>query len=137
MVDSNARSSRRTPNDPARIRTIVVDDSRIVRDLVSGMLETHGRFEIVGTADDGEPGVALVRASKPDLVIMDLQMKEMDGSAATRLIKRTDPDTRVIVLTFYAPEAGREIARTADADGFCAKEHLDELPAIAEQLFDR
>lgn len=108
-----------------RIRVAVVDDDGLIRDGLGAILETHGDIEFVGSAADGEAGVALCERLLPDVVLMDIRMPGTDGVGATVRIKKTT-DVKVIILTTFddadyirgAMEAGAEgyILKSAPAD---------------------
>jgi len=82
----------------ATIRVLVVDDSALVRQILTHVLGDAARIEVVGVARNGVEAVAAVRALEPDVVTLDIQMPEMDGMEALRLIVR-DSDARVVMLT--------------------------------------
>src|SRR5262249_59307314 len=84
-----------------QIRVVIVDDHAVVREGLRTYLELEDRLEIVGEASNGREAVDKVRALKPDVVLMDLLMPEMDGIAATKAIKEVAPEVQVIVLTSF------------------------------------
>ena len=84
---------------PARL--IIADDHALVRKGIEGMLEGEPDLEIVGEAADGREVLELCRCLRPDLVLMDVCMPQMDGLAATRAIKEEMPATAILVLTTY------------------------------------
>ena len=106
------------------IRTLVVDDSPVATGAIRLLLERRREFELVGTASDGEEGVAYARRMHPDLVLMDLQMPKLDGLSATRLIRGYLPDTRIVVVTFMHGDQLRQECRNGGADGFVLKDRL-------------
>jgi len=106
------------------IRTLVVDDSPIATGAICVLLERRREFELVGTAGDGEEGVARARHMRPDLVLMDLQMPKLDGLSATRLIRSFLPNTRIIVVTFMHGDELRHECQNGGADGFVLKDRL-------------
>jgi two-component system, chemotaxis family, protein-glutamate methylesterase/glutaminase len=79
------------------IRVLVVDDSASVRDLLVRLLRADGRFELVGTAGDGEEAVALVARLRPDVITMDVHMPRLGGLAAIRRIMADTPTPIVVV----------------------------------------
>jgi DNA-binding NarL/FixJ family response regulator len=81
------------------IRVLIVDDHSVVREGLQMFLSTDPELEIVGRGANGVEALALVQELKPDVVLMDLLMPEMDGIAATRAIRHELPDTEVIALT--------------------------------------
>lgn len=82
----------------AAIRVLVVDDSALVRQIITHVLGDASRIEVVGVARNGVEAIEAVKSLKPDVVTLDIQMPEMDGMEALRLIVR-DSDARVVMLT--------------------------------------
>ena len=80
-----------------QIRVLIVDDSAFMRKALSMMLESDPQIKVVGSASNGEEGVAKVRQLKPDLVTMDVEMPRMDGLAALRQIMKNDPTPVMMV----------------------------------------
>ena len=81
------------------IRVLIVDDFAIVRQGLRTFVGLDAEFEVVGEAADGAEGLRLARRLRPDVVLMDLLMPEMDGVAATQLIHSEMPEVEVIALT--------------------------------------
>ncbi len=79
-------------------RVLIVDDHPLVRDGLASLLRLHG-YEVAGEAANGAQAVELARALRPDIILMDISMPEMDGLQATRLITAENPDVQVVVLT--------------------------------------
>jgi NarL family two-component system response regulator LiaR len=86
-------------NEP--ITVLIVDDHAVVRWGIRALLEAEGDFQVAGEAGSGGEAVLLAADLAPDVVLMDLVMPEMDGVAATRLVKQQSPRSQVIVLTSY------------------------------------
>jgi DNA-binding NarL/FixJ family response regulator len=95
-------------------------------------LLSHDDITIVGEADDGRSAVEMVRSTKPDVVLMDLSMPEVDGVEATRRIKQTMPAIKVLVLTIANCERRVAEALAAGADGYALKKtgHAELIAAI-------
>jgi DNA-binding NarL/FixJ family response regulator len=104
------------------IRVAIADDQPVVRDGLVMLLGLTDGIEIVGTAADGAQAVELVRESKPDVVLMDLRMPELDGVEATRTLRTTTPETQVLVLTTYADDDSLFPALQAGARGYLTKD---------------
>jgi DNA-binding NarL/FixJ family response regulator len=111
------------------IRLLIADDHPVVRDGLRGMLAGEADFEVVGEAASGTAALALCERERPDVVLMDLQMPEMDGATATAEIAARFPGTRVLVLTTYDTDADILRAVEAGATGYLLKD------APKEQLF--
>jgi DNA-binding NarL/FixJ family response regulator len=88
-------------NAVSRIRVLIADDHPVVREGISAMLARQDDMEVVGDAVDGADAVKKARATRPDVVLMDLQMPVMDGVEAMKRIAEQQPSVRFIVLTTY------------------------------------
>jgi DNA-binding NarL/FixJ family response regulator len=104
------------------IRIAVVDDQGIVRDGLVTVLGLIEGFEVVGEAADGLAALELVEAERPDVVLMDLRMPRLDGTAATERIVREHPETAVLVLTTFADQPSIAGALRAGARGYLTKD---------------
>jgi DNA-binding NarL/FixJ family response regulator len=102
------------------MRVVIVDDQALFREGLRTLLEAHG-VEVVGEASNGREAVDLVRSEQPDVVLMDLDMPEMNGLAATRLIKTAVPNARVIILTASEHDTDLFEAIKSGAQGYLMK----------------
>lgn len=102
------------------IRVLVVDDHLVVRSGLE-LLATTTDLQLVATASNGLEALAAVAEHRPDVVVMDLSMPEMDGVAATRRIVEEHPGTRVLVLTSFSEQTRIMDALNAGADGYLLK----------------
>ncbi|HEY7606877.1 MAG TPA: response regulator transcription factor [Actinomycetes bacterium] len=120
------------PQGDAPIRILLADDHPVVRDGLRGMLAGEAGFQVVGEAASGAEAVAVCGRERPDVVLMDLQMPEMDGATATAEITARFPETRVLVLTTYDTDADILRAVEAGATGYLLKDTPRErlFPAI-------
>ena len=109
---------------------MLVDDHRLVRDGLSTLLAAAEDIEVVGTAADGASVAAAAADCRPDVVLMDLSMPDVDGIAATRLLLAAQPHVRVIALTSFTEERQVASALEAGAVGYVLK---DSAP---DALFD-
>ncbi len=99
----------------------MVDDQEMVREGFSALLNAQEDIEVVGAAGNGLEGVALARNVKPDVVLMDVRMPEMDGLTATRLLLDGSVSTKVLVLTTFDLDDYVYEALQAGASGFLLK----------------
>jgi DNA-binding NarL/FixJ family response regulator len=107
---------------------MIVDDHPVVRDGLSGMFSADPEFEVIGEADNGADAVRRARALKPDVILMDLRMPELDGVGAIRALAAENVPTRVLVLTTYDSDADVRRAIEAGAAGYLLKDApRDEL----------
>ncbi len=100
---------------------LLVDDQELVRAGFSMILEVEPDIEVVGEARDGDEAVRQVAALRPDVVLMDVQMPGTDGIAATDVVARTHPDSRVLILTTFDDDEYLFAALKAGASGFLLK----------------
>jgi CheY-like chemotaxis protein len=91
------------------IQVLLVDDKPAVRWLLRSTFEPDARFEIVGEAADGREAVAVAEATHPDLAVMDLAMPNVDGLQAIDAIRRTSPETRIVVLSGHASSMQEQV----------------------------
>lgn len=103
------------------IRILVVDDHPIVREGLVAILEAQDDLTVVGEAGNGDEGVRLYKAAKPDVVLMDLAMPGTDGVQAIQAIRAFDPNARVVVLTAYDTDERILQAVQAGASGYLLK----------------
>jgi two-component system, NarL family, response regulator LiaR len=116
MELEESRAARR----PSRI--VIADDHPLFRSASRATLESHSDFEVVGEAANGREALELCRRLRPELVLMDLRMPQMDGIAATHAIKREFPETLVLVLTAVDESAGLSDSLEAGAVGYVLKD---------------
>lgn len=113
-----------------KIRVMIVDDHKVVRSGLSAFLQVFDDFELAGEASNGREAIEACGRFKPDIVLMDLVMPEMDGAAATRAIRERYVNVQVIVLTSFKEEELVENALKAGAIGYLLKDvSADELAA--------
>jgi DNA-binding NarL/FixJ family response regulator len=107
---------------------LIADDQRVVREGLSMLVALIDDVEVVGMAGDGAEAVRLAEIHRPDVILMDLRMPDLDGIAATGLLRERLPLSRVLVLTTYADEDAIVPALRAGARGYLTKD------ASAEQI---
>jgi DNA-binding NarL/FixJ family response regulator len=111
------------------IKVLIADDHPVVRDGLRAMLATQPDMELVGEAATGTEAVARARAMRPDVVLMDLQMPQLDGPGAIAILRDSEPGVHVLVLSTFASDADITRAINAGATGYLLKD------APREQLF--
>ncbi len=133
------------------MRVLLVDDHRLVVEGISNLLSVSG-IEVVGIANDGLEAIALAKALRPDLILMDVRMPRCDGLSATRQIKATQPEMKIVMLTtstesqdlFEAVKSGAcgYLLKTMDREAFIqALQDAEQgsppfSPGLASQLLD-
>ena len=118
-------------------RILLVDDHQLVRDGIAGLLESD--WEICGQAANGQEAIDKVRELNPDLVLLDLGMPLMGGTAAARQIRAVAPATKIIFLSMHESESIEQLGKLVDVDAYltktCSPEKLKKT--IAEVLSTR
>ena len=107
-------------SDP--IRVLIVDDHPVVRDGLRGIFESTTEFEVVGEGGNGAEAVTRARALRPDVVLMDLRMPDVDGVTAIKRLAELGLETRVLVLTTYDTDSDVVPAIEAGATGYLLKD---------------
>ena len=117
------------------LRLVVVDDHGVVRRGVRALLESHPGWQVVAEGANGRDAVELVQRLRPDVIILDLSMPDMNGLEATRRIVEQAPQTEVLVLTMHHSEQlAREVLQ-AGARGYLLKSDADQnLIAAVDSL---
>ncbi len=119
------------------IRILIADDHHVVRRGLAFFLQTQKDIEIVGEAGNGKEAVELTRSLKPDLVLMDLVMPEMDGIEATKRIKSEMPEIKIMMLTSFSDQDHVIPALEAGASGYQLKDiQPDDLISCIRKIID-
>ncbi|WP_243458021.1 response regulator transcription factor [Sporosarcina sp. Te-1] len=119
------------------IRILIVDDHHVVRKGLVFFFRTQQDLEIVGEAVNGKEAVELANSLKPDLILMDLVMPEMDGIEATKRIKQQHPDMKIMMLTSFSDQDHVLPALEAGASGFQLKDiQPDELVTALKKIMN-
>jgi DNA-binding NarL/FixJ family response regulator len=117
------------------IRILIADDHHVVRRGLAFFLGTQQEIEIVGEAGNGKEALELARSLKPDLVLMDLVMPEMDGIQATKCIKSEFPAIKILMLTSFSDQDHVIPALEAGASGYQLKDiQPDELISCIKKI---
>jgi two-component system response regulator DesR len=113
------------------IRLVIADDQALVRGALGALLDLEPDLEVVGLAADGAEALRLVGQLAPDVCLMDIQMPDIDGIEATRALRSTSLDTRVLIVTTFARPGYLRSALDAGASGFVVKDSPAEKLADA------
>jgi DNA-binding NarL/FixJ family response regulator len=104
-----------------RVRVLLVDDDDLMRAGLKSVLSSDETIEVVGEAGDGRVALSQIRDLRPDLVLMDIRMPELDGISATREVLAAEPSVKVVVLTTFEQDDYIFEALSAGASGFLLK----------------
>lgn len=121
-------------NEPAPVTVMIVDDQPPFRAAARAVVERVKEFELVAEVASGEQAVDTSVAVSPQLVLMDINMGELDGIEATRIITATDPGVRVILVSTYALDDLPPAARTSGAIAYVNKDELS--PRTLRRLWE-
>lgn len=103
------------------LRILLVDDQKFVQHKLQQMLSSEANLEIVGTVSDGQAAIAEIESLKPDVVLIDIEMPNMDGIEATKIISERFPDCKVLVLSSHERSEYVQQAISSGADGYILK----------------
>lgn len=119
------------------IRLLLCDDHAMFRQGLRSILETEKGMRVIGEAATGREAVRYALTTYPDVIVMDIQMPELDGVAATKTILEEFPEAKVIILTMYRQDRYVFEAIKAGARGYLLKDaHADDLISAIRRVFD-
>ena len=105
-------------------RILVADDSPAIRRCLRGLLDHHADWRVCDEASNGKEAVERFQKAKPDLIVIDFQMPEMNGLDAARHIFDLSPQTPILMVTIHLSKQLSEEARKVGIQGACAKEDI-------------
>jgi DNA-binding NarL/FixJ family response regulator len=116
-----------------KLRILVADDHGVVRKGICLQLQQYEQFQVVGEAGDGREAVQMAEALKPDVIVMDIAMPNLNGIDATEQIVKNSPQVGVILLSMHSDDSYLSRALNAGARGYLVKETADtDLPRAVE-----
>jgi CheY-like chemotaxis protein len=119
-------------------RILIAEDDEAFLAVIASLLEQNARFVVAGRARDGREAVALAERLSPDAVVMDIEMPDLDGVEATRLVRAATPDLPIVAVSGHDYEERVLEIRRAGADDYVRKARLaDELPRVLAALLRR
>jgi len=143
-ISANPQSSIRNPmspqsaiRNPQSVRILIADDHELVRQGLRKVLESRPDWRVCGEAADGRTAVKMARELKPDVVVMDLSMPELNGLGATREIRKTCPATQVVILTMHEAEGLVKDVLEAGATGYLLKTDASRMLVAAIEAAKR
>ena len=113
---------------------LVVDDEKMVRSALQRLLSARPEWKIVGEATDGRDAVSKARELKPDVIIMDVTMPEMNGLQATPAIKKENPSIEILIFTQHDSDQIVREAQKAGASGYLLKSQAHWLAAAVDAI---
>ena len=105
-----------------RIRILIADDHSVVREGLRALFQRVPEFNVIGEAADGEEVLRLVGDLRPDVAVVDISMPKVNGIEVTRRIRRSSPQTRVLILTIHEDEEYVYQMFAAGANGYVVKD---------------
>jgi len=114
-------------------RILIVDDSSLMRNRIKGILKDEGH-DVIGDAKNGREGVELYKALKPDLVTMDITMREMDGIEAAKAIKSYDSSAKIIFLSNLDRDKYSTDIESIGASGYVSKHQTREIVDLIARI---
>jgi two-component system, NarL family, response regulator LiaR len=131
MVEENGDAPR------AVINVIIVEDHEFTRMGLKLSLDALPGIKVIGEAEAGQEGIEKARALKPDVVLMDIQLPDLDGIEATKQIRAENPDMRVIMLTSHSSDQAIFAALGAGANAYCLKNiTAQQLSVVIKMVAD-
>ena len=119
-----------------KIKVLIVDDHALMRDGISALLNVNDDIEVIGEASEGKEAIKKMAELKPDVVVMDIAMPNMDGMEATRQIVKANRDVKVLILTQHENKEYVLSAIKAGASGFVPKKALgSELVSAIRSVY--
>jgi len=121
--------------EPSEIRLVLADDHEVMRNGLASLIINEFHMQVVGQAETGRDAVALTEQLKPDIVLMDISMPDMNGIEATRLILERAPETKILALSMHADKRFITEMMNVGAVGYLLKHSaVDELERAIKEI---
>ncbi len=111
---------------PRKVRLVIAEDETITREMLARLLALEDDFDVVGTASDGVKALTVLRHQKPDVLLTDINMPQMNGIDLTDTLRREMPEIKVVILTIYNDDDRVFAAIKAGARGYVLKDSPPE-----------
>jgi len=125
------------PEHPRPIRLVIAEDETMTREMLARLLSLEDDIQVVGTAGDGAKALSVVRAQKPDVVLTDIGMPNVNGIQLTETLHRELPEVGVVILTIYNDDERVFSAIKAGAKGYVLKDSPPEETLAAVRAVGR
>jgi DNA-binding NarL/FixJ family response regulator len=109
-----------------KLRVLLADDHRVMRDGLRMLVNQQDNMEVVGEADNGLAALSLMETLRPDVVVMDISMPELNGLKATERLKQLRPDAKILILTRHADSGYVKQLMRSGASGYVLKQSASE-----------
>ena len=120
-----------------RKRVLIADDNTSVRDVIRTFLRDQEEIEICGEAVDGLDALKKAQSLKPDLILLDLVMPEVNGAVVASILKRKMPDLRIIMFTMYSDNVSKALSSAIGVDAVLSKpDGMSHVVESINSLFD-
>ena len=120
-----------------RKRVLIADDSTSVRDVIRSFLRDHQEIEICGEAVDGLDTIQKAQHLKPDLILLDLVMPEINGAVVASILKQKMPNVRIILFTMYSENVSKAFSSAVGIDAVLSKpDGMSHVVESINSLFD-
>jgi DNA-binding NarL/FixJ family response regulator len=120
-----------------RKRVLIADDSTSVRDVIRSFLRDHQEIEICGEAVDGLDTIEKAQRLKPDLILLDLVMPEINGAVVASILKQKMPNVRIILFTMYSENVSKAFSSAVGIDAVLSKpDGMTHVVESINSLFD-
>jgi DNA-binding NarL/FixJ family response regulator len=126
MFEAGATPGKQSGRTGRKVRVLIADDHSIIRRIVRSTLQANPRFEVCGEAENGAEAIEEAKKLKPDVVVLDVSMPVLNGFESAREIKKTLPESAIVILSQNADRHFVEEARKIGVQAYVAKTRAGE-----------